>query len=148
MCLTIPGCKAQPDNTPTARRMLKRRASIGLMALPLAASLLIALRPAAHADRFDDKSDRFLKHKRGSSNAPVWTSVIVQLDGPLNDAREQALENVGATIHHRFPRFNAIAVRIRPSAIVVFASSSRSTRAQPAAAPSMPVEPVMCQPRS
>jgi hypothetical protein len=35
-----------------------------------------------------------------------------------------------------------------PSAIVVFASSRPRRRAHPAAAPSVPVEPVMCQPRS
>jgi hypothetical protein len=35
-----------------------------------------------------------------------------------------------------------------PSAIVVLCSSRPSRRAQPAAAPSVPVEPVMCQPRS
>ena len=35
-----------------------------------------------------------------------------------------------------------------PSAIVVRASSSASKREHAAAAPSMPVDPVMCQPRS
>ena len=35
-----------------------------------------------------------------------------------------------------------------PSAIVVLSASSRSRRAHAAAAPSIPVDPVMCQPRS
>jgi len=35
-----------------------------------------------------------------------------------------------------------------PSAHAVFCSSSLSRRAHAAAAPSMPAEPVMCQPRS